>query len=363
MECYFRGQHETFSEVVEMGRVGTHAVAAHQSSDEEVEDAHQDAAVDEQRPPSDTVDQRESNNGGDEEDDVLDRRGDEVDVSGESGHLEDVDDVVHHHVPAEHLLPDLREHADGRASPHRLAEEPHPGHVGGLGSDRLGFADLLVLAGSVRMGGNPCTPHVRTRCDGRGDCLRDHSRVTVVPTGVQASQHVEGLLPAVLGSQPSGGLGEEEQRDEEDAAGDGLQTPRQAEGGRALDERAAVGDEVHDQDAPLDGPLLDPDDAATGVLWRQFGEVDGCLGRRYADAEAVDHTADDEMADVLRAAADHTAHDPDQGCELRRKGVSTGGESQRASEAAQDIPSTPSCARSDRIGNQQPVRQATNRRT
>lgn len=48
---------------------------------------------------------------------------------------------------------------------------------------------------------------------------------------------------------------------------------------------ATVGDQVHNQDTPFDGPLLDADDSATDTGWSQFSEVDADL--RRGDAHLV----------------------------------------------------------------------------
>ena len=53
----------------------------------------------------------------------MDRGRDQIDVAGQTGHLEDVDNVVHHHVSAEKLLPKLSEHSGGGLSPHLWPEE------------------------------------------------------------------------------------------------------------------------------------------------------------------------------------------------------------------------------------------------
>jgi hypothetical protein len=82
--------------------------------------------------------------------------------------------------------------------------------------------------------------------------------VVHVTTAVEAGQNLESLLPTVLGGEPTRRAREEEETDEQDGAGDGLDAPRNAESCRALswvadtsiNEGAAVLNEVLDQDTP-----------------------------------------------------------------------------------------------------------------
>lgn len=83
------------------------AAGGHQTSDREVECSHGDTAVDEQGATAKLVDKAQGYGRSDEEYNILDGRRDEIDVPGQTGHLEDVDNVVHHDVSAKELLPDL----------------------------------------------------------------------------------------------------------------------------------------------------------------------------------------------------------------------------------------------------------------
>lgn len=83
------------------------AASGHQTGNSKVERPHGDTTVYEQRAAAKLVNEAQGDGCGDEEYDVLDRRRDEVHVPGETGHLEDVHNIVHHHVSAEKLLPNL----------------------------------------------------------------------------------------------------------------------------------------------------------------------------------------------------------------------------------------------------------------
>jgi hypothetical protein len=85
--------------------------------------------------------------------------------------------------------------------------------------------------------------------------------VVDVTVTVEVGENLEGLLPPVLGSEPSRRSRKEEEADEEDSTRNSLNAPWDPESRSALvgvvdstiDERAAVLDEVLDQDTPSDG--------------------------------------------------------------------------------------------------------------
>lgn len=152
---------------------------------------------------------------------------------------------------------------------------------------------------------------------------------------MQQGKSVDGLLPALLSSQPTGGFGEERQSGEQDEGRDSLNTPGDAERGGALNALgAAVGDQVHDENTPFDGPLLDTDDATTDAGGGKFGEVDADLGGSDTDygwselvgysrddqspnvtlehtAKTADDTSNDQMSDILGATLEDSADNPD----------------------------------------------------
>lgn len=136
-----------------------------------------------------------------------------------------------------------------------------------------------------------------------------------VAAGVKVSEDLNRLVPAVLASQPARGAGEKEQPAEEDNAGDHLEAPGDAEGsggllwvfGAAANVRRAVLDEVLDQDAPSNGPLLQRDNAATDLLRRDLGLVDRDNSGGDADADAGDRAADDKHGNAVAGALDSGA--------------------------------------------------------
>lgn len=106
-----------------------------------------------------------------------------------------------------------------------------------------------------------------------------------IAISMKQRQHIQALLPPVLAGQPTGAFREEEQRAEQDEGGNALKTPSETERGRAFDLRAAVRDEIHDQDTPFDGPLLNTDDASTNATRCQFCEIDRNLRGHNTDCE------------------------------------------------------------------------------
>lgn len=78
-----------------------------------------------------------------------------------------------------------------------------------------------------------------------------------------------------------------------------MNPPSGAEGRRSCDERASIAGEIHDEDTPLDGKLLDDDDASPLVMLGDLGEVDGDLGRGYTDADTVDDPSGDQLSIIL----------------------------------------------------------------
>jgi hypothetical protein len=142
---------------------------------------------------------------------------------------------VHHDVHAAKLRP----HLDGHAKDDTLDNAGlYQGSETSLGNFTLkgeGLFDFLVFS-------------------------EDLGVVDVTVT-VKVGENLEGLLPPVLGREPSRRAREEEEADEENSTGNSLNTPWDPESRSALvgvvdstiDERAAVLDEVLDQDTPSDG--------------------------------------------------------------------------------------------------------------
>lgn len=198
-----------------------------------------------------------------------------------------VSDVIHHHVHTRQLAPNLSEEANVSAVDVAGREELHIGHLLGLALNLKPLLDLLEFAS------NPW-------------------RVWIA-VAVGENQDLLASLPAVLAGEPTGRLWEEHHAEEEDDRRNHLQSPWNAEGSWALDERAAVRDVEHDHDAPSDSPLLSADQTSSLGWWCDFRDVDWNLGRADTDAEAIDDAADDEHWDVLRGSDDNAANDPDDG--------------------------------------------------
>jgi hypothetical protein len=192
----------------------------------------------------------------------LDGGGDEERGAGEAGHGEDVGDVVHHHVHACQLGPDLSEDADVCPVDHIGLEELEVRDVGVLPFKFDLVADLFEL--------------------------RDHKGCVRIAFAVDEGEDVVRVVPAVLAAKPTGRLGQEDHTAEEDYCRDHLEAPRDTEGSGTFKERAPVlqdrehrkglscwewvayGNVEHDHDAPCDCPLLGSDQATTLRGWSQL---------------------------------------------------------------------------------------------
>ena len=91
-----------------------------------------------------------------------------------------------------------------------------------------------------------------------------------------------------------------------------MQAPGDTESSNAIDVRATVGDVVHDENTPGDGPLLSADDTATGGWGSKLGDIDGDLSRANTNSIAVDETADNKHANVLGSTRNDGADAPSQ---------------------------------------------------
>lgn len=94
-----------------------------------------------------------------------------------------------------------------------------------------------------------------------------------------------------------------------------MDTPRDTEGSIGIDKRTPILDEVLDQNAPSNSPLLERDNTTTNILGRNLGLVDRNHHGSKTDSNTVDDTTDDEHADVDRGALDDGTDDPDGCCE------------------------------------------------
>ena len=222
-----------FGRVVDAVGAGVVAVGLEEATVGEHPGHHAQGAEEEGGAPAPAVDEEEGRDGEEDVDDVLDARGDEERVAGEAGHGEDISNVVHHHVHSCQLRPDLDKDADVGPVDHVWLEEFEERGVGVLAFEFAHVFDVLVF-------------------------LQDE-RAVGVSLAVDEGEHGVAVFPAVFAREPAGGFGQEAHADEEKDGRDHLDTPWDAEGGGAVDFRAAVGDVEHDHDAPGDCPLLSPD--------------------------------------------------------------------------------------------------------
>lgn len=143
--------------------------------------------------------------------------------------------------------------------------------------------------------------------------------VVRISLAVDESEHSMAVLPAVLAGEPTRRLGKQHHHEEEEEGGDHLETPWDTPGGSVVlegvllaNEGAAVGNVVHDEDTPGNGPLLHTNEATTLGGGRDFGNVDGDLSRLDTDGETVDDTGDNEHANVLGSTRESRTNDPDK---------------------------------------------------
>lgn len=111
-----------------------------------------------------------------------------------------------------------------------------------------------------------------------------------------------------------------------------MHAPCDTEGRRGVDrDGAAIRDQVHDQNVPVDGPLLNPDDAAADVGRGELGKVDtdlrrgdsdwqvlikvrrgeGSTGREELTGKTTDNSPDNKVSNILSAALKGCSNDPD----------------------------------------------------
>lgn len=196
-----------------------------------------------------------------------------------------------HNVHASELRPNLSKKANKGAVDHIGLEQIQVGNIGMLTLKLAHVLDVLQLVGN--------------------------KGVVRISLAVNESKHGTAVLPAVLTGEPTRGLGKKHHHEEEEEGGDHLEAPWDTPGGSVVldrvllaNEGAAVGDVVHDEDTPGNGPLLHTDEATTLGGGRDFGNVDGDLSRLDTDGETVDDTGDNEHTNVLGGTRESRTNDP-----------------------------------------------------
>jgi len=161
---------------------------------------------------------------------ILNTRGNQVGVSGQSSHQENVCNVIHHnihtalklnYVPESlyQLLPHLSRASNKSPSPQVRTEQGEKGDLMRFLCNANSFLDLIHFSK------DQCILQISFCIDVSNDRVR--------------------FLPASLRGQPSRRFGQDEEDKEEDDGRDHLQRPCCTEGRRAGDEAAAVRDIVH----------------------------------------------------------------------------------------------------------------------
>lgn len=262
------------------------SVGAHETTDEEEPESHEDGAEEENGTTTPAIDEEDGGDGHEDVEDVLDGGGLEVGIlAGDSGTLEDEDDVVHGDVHTSQLRPGL----EGNS-------EEDTARVGGLEEFRVRAGSESAVEG-----------------DGVLDLLELSLDIGVVlvTVGAEVGKDGEGFLSTALISQPTRGVREDGNTSKENNTRDDLDTPGDTESGVGLNEGATVLDKVLDQDTPGDGPLLEGDNTTTDVLGGNLGLVNGDDHGSQTDSDTVDDTADNKHRSVLGSALDDGSNNPD----------------------------------------------------
>ena len=159
-------------------------------------DCHEDSADQQSGTTSPTIDVEKGRNGHDHVDDVLNGGREEQSTVGLAGHEENVGDVVHHHVHASELGPDLGEQTNVSTVDHPRLEQVKVGDI------RVGYLEL----------------------DHGTNLLHFVVNQWIAGVAVAVNESDDGLnfFPATLAGQPARGLGGEEETEEENDRGDHL---------------------------------------------------------------------------------------------------------------------------------------------
>lgn len=195
-----------------------------------------------------------------------------------------IHNIVSHDIGAAQLLPCLDRHSCKCSLPHSVLEEPTP--------------SLLACS----FGSEDC-----------GDFFPfcNDQWVVNVAVSLNASEDIDCFLDSTNLCEPSWGSRKEWKTAHEEDCWYELDSPCCSEGSWTCDEAAAVSDEIHDEDAPFDGPLLDDDDRSSDVFLCDLDEVDGDLRGCNSNADAVDKTASDEHADAVTGGLEGGADKPE----------------------------------------------------
>lgn len=210
-------------------------VRGHETGDGEKPDGHQGGTNEQSRATAPSVDVKKGRDGHDDVDDVLDTVRDKSNVAGDTCHLENVGEVIHHYVHSCQLGPDLREHGDVSPPCVAVLEEVKVARaLAGALFDVLNDVAVLDL-------------------DERG---------AGVAVSVDLTENLESLFVAALGDEPTRRLGHHGNESHKDDGRDHLDTPGSSERSSSSavllsidpvsDEAASVANEEEDADTPCD---------------------------------------------------------------------------------------------------------------
>lgn len=89
-----------------------------------------------------------------------------------------------------------------------------------------------------------------------------------------------------------------------------LDSPCSPEGGLPCNKGTAVTNKVHDENTPLDRPLLDDDDGASLFLLGDFGQVYWDLRRGDTDANTIDEATTDQHGNTVGPGLQRSSQEP-----------------------------------------------------
>ena len=183
---------------------------------------HESSTNEQCRAASPAIDEEESGNGHRNVDDILNGGGEQQVVATKTSHGKDVTNVVHHDIHAGELRPNLGKDADVGSVDHVGLEKLEVGNVGVAALELAHILDLFEFA--------------------------EDEGIVLVAFGVDKSENLMRLLPAVTAGQPTRRFGHEHETQDQAKSRNHLQSPWNAKRGSAGEVGSSIRDVEHDHD-------------------------------------------------------------------------------------------------------------------
>lgn len=132
----------------------------------------------------------------------------------------------------------------------------------------------------------------------------DDERIIDVAMGLNLRKNLDRFIKSVDFSEPSRGAWKEWKANHEYDSRNELNPPSGSERRRSWNERAAVPDEEHDENAPLNGKLLDDDERTALLLFSYLCEVDRNLRGSNSDTDSIEKATSDEHTESVDCSLD-----------------------------------------------------------